>query len=282
MAREVVDVKERDVRMPIRRSTRIEQAELEAEEEWDETTTPRLGRRESEPHSHQVSYLFDVLSTNFPNDRTLWDLHHYFWLDGEEIDLQFDISYFRNFQIPYTLSSYRASEHGNRVPTMVVNVLSRSTFYKDIGITVDRCYRLGIPVYVVFNPYLVHIRDYRAPFLRVYYRAESDRNFYSIKELRTVSFREDGTVDPARVIDVGSIIPFKLGIQQFPQKHQQDLPQYRLVLFNPTTLEVLKTTAEQERQRAEQERQRAEEALKKLKELEEKLKKIEAERGDID
>ncbi|MHA1765802.1 MAG: hypothetical protein ACTSVK_06020, partial [Promethearchaeota archaeon] len=39
---------------------------------------PRLGRRESEPHSAEVSYLYDVLRTNFPDDRVMWDLHHYF------------------------------------------------------------------------------------------------------------------------------------------------------------------------------------------------------------
>ena len=31
---------------------------------------PRLGRRESEPHSLNVSYIHDVLSVNFPQDRT--------------------------------------------------------------------------------------------------------------------------------------------------------------------------------------------------------------------
>ena len=272
--------------MVLKRSTRIEQIDPHYVE-WDETTTPRLGRRESEPHSHQVSYLFDVLTTNFPEDRTLWDLHHYFMLDGEEVDIQFDVSYFRGYQIPYTLSSYRASEHGNRVPTMAVNVLSRSTFYKDIGVTVDRCYRLGIPVYVVFNPYLDHIRDYKAPFMRVYYRAESEMSstgFYSVKELRMVSFKEDGTLDPAKIIDVGSILPFRLAIQQIPMKHQGDRPQYRLVLVHPENLELFKTQAEQERQRAEQERQRAEQerqraeqAMQKVKELEDELKRLKGE-----
>ncbi len=278
MASETVQTKE-DEAVDLatrRRSTRIEEKDPYYVE-WDESTTPRLGRRESEPHSSQISYLYDVLSTNFPKDRTLWDLHHYFMLDGEEIDIQFDISYFRGYKIPYTLSSYRASEHGNRVPTMALNVLSRSTFYKDLGITVDRCYRLGIPVYVIFNPYLVHIRDYRAPFLRVYYRAETETKssattFYSIKELRSASFTKEGALDPEKIIDVGgSVLPFRFAIQELEQKHQGNLPQYRLVLVHPTKLEIFKT-------RAEQERQRAEEALKRVKELEEMIQKLQREK----
>ncbi len=50
-------------------------------------TKPRLGRRESEPHAAEVSYLYEVLSSNFPADRTMWDLLHYFQLEGEELDL---------------------------------------------------------------------------------------------------------------------------------------------------------------------------------------------------
>src|SRR5271157_3610046 len=39
---------------------------------------PRIGRRESEPHSAEVSYLHDVLEANFEGSRVFWDLHHYF------------------------------------------------------------------------------------------------------------------------------------------------------------------------------------------------------------
>ena len=55
---------------------------------------PRIGRRESEPHSFEVSNLHDILTSNFPEHHALWDLHHYFKLEGEEIDIQFDISFF--------------------------------------------------------------------------------------------------------------------------------------------------------------------------------------------
>ncbi len=98
---------------------------------------PRLGRRESEPHAAEVSYLYDVLSTNFPDDRATWDLHHYFTFEGEEIDIQFDISFFRGFKVPYPISSYRASEYQNRVPTLAINVLSKSTWRVDLSVTLD-------------------------------------------------------------------------------------------------------------------------------------------------
>ncbi|RMG22040.1 MAG: hypothetical protein D6732_26325 [Methanobacteriota archaeon] len=81
---------------------------------------PRLGRRECEPHSDEINYLYDVLSTNYPEDRTLWDLHHYFLIEGEKIDIQFDISYFKGMQIPYRISSYDAQKFNHRVPTMAI------------------------------------------------------------------------------------------------------------------------------------------------------------------
>ncbi len=86
------------------RSTRHEKAAIELAKQQP-GPTPRLGRRDSEPHSSEISYLHDVLTTNFPNDRTIWDFHHYFIVDDEKIDLQFDISYFRGLQIDTELPS---------------------------------------------------------------------------------------------------------------------------------------------------------------------------------
>ncbi len=100
-------------------------------------TTPRLGRRESEPHSVEISYLYDVIRTNFQEVRTVWDLHHYFKKGGLDIDIQFDISYFRDLKIPYTLSSYHADEFDNRGPNMAVNILSKSTWRSDLLEKVD-------------------------------------------------------------------------------------------------------------------------------------------------
>jgi len=63
-----------------------------------EVEPPRLGRRESEPHSEEVCYMRNVLKDNYPDHRVLWDLHHYFYHDGEEIDIVFDISFFLEFK----------------------------------------------------------------------------------------------------------------------------------------------------------------------------------------
>ena len=76
----------------------------DAEPDTFDPNVPRLGRRESEPHSAEVTYLHDVLTTNFPEHRTMWDLHHYFKKEGAEFDIQFDISFFKNLIILYTLT----------------------------------------------------------------------------------------------------------------------------------------------------------------------------------
>ena len=121
-------------------------------EEFD-NSKPRLGRRESEPHSDEINYLYDVLTTNFPDDRAMWDLHHYFTVDDLKIDLQFDVSYFKDMHIPERLSSYKAEKYNGRVPNMAINVLSKSTWKTDIGENLDYCRRLQIPLYIVFTTY---------------------------------------------------------------------------------------------------------------------------------
>ncbi len=100
---------------------------------------PRLGRRESEPHSHEITYLYDALTHNYPNYRIIWDLHHYFSFQGERLDIQFDISFFMDLDIPitYDLSSYNAEKYGNKVPTLAINILSNSTYGKDLRETMN-------------------------------------------------------------------------------------------------------------------------------------------------
>ncbi len=93
----------------------------------------RLGRRESEPHSYEVGYMHDVLKTNFPQHRCLLDLHHYFVLEGEKVNIQFDISLFLNFELPEAMPSYKAQKYGNRLPDLAINVLSKSTWKNDLS-----------------------------------------------------------------------------------------------------------------------------------------------------
>ncbi len=266
------------------------------EEQWDERT-PRLGRRESEPHSHEITYLYDVLSTNFPNDRAMWGLHHYFHVKGIDIDIQFDVSYFRDFQLPQRLSSYDASKHGGRVPTMAVNILSKSTYNQDIGLNVDRCRLIGIPVYIVFNPYLPRPRELKAPLLRVYYfPQDEDCGSYHVKELRTWCIEEADVnsalmkgepikieVDPTKIIDVRpDLLPFKFGIMKTDLIYDEDLPEYRIILIDRDSSELLLTKEEKERQRAERERQRADNAERRVKELEMMLERMKGSTNDSD
>ncbi len=178
-------------------------------------------------------------------------------LDGEEIDFCFDISFFKGLRIDHTLSSYRAGEHGGRVPDLVINVLSKSTWVRDVGEIVDTCRAIGIPVYVIFSPYDVASRVYKPPFLRVYLM--DDEGNYGIHELREITLKDgEGTVNWNHVIDCKGRLPFAFGLMELREKHAKDLPLYRLVLLDVGARKVLPTVLEQEKARAEQEKARAE------------------------
>ena len=254
---------------------------------------PRIGRRESEPHSAEVSYLFDVLQTNFPNDRVIWDLHHYFMHEGRNIDLQFDISYFKNFKIDYSLSSYKASKFNNRIPDMAINILSKSTWRADVGEHVDYCRMLKIPKYILFCPYHVAKNAYKPPFLRVYTLQENGD--YHIQELRKVSYEEGNKIDTKIKISFNSTIPFDIGLIKRKKMHEGDVPLYRMVLLNQkngklyqTKMEIEKMRADEEKKRADEEKKRADEEKKRANEekkradeLESHLKKYKEKFGDI-
>ena len=214
----------------------------DAEPDTFDPNEPRLGRRESEPHSAEVSYLHDVLTTNFPDDRTIWDLHHYFKKDGMDIDLQFDISYFKGLKIPYTLSSYKADEFDNRIPTMAINILSKSTWRSDLAEKLDFCRILKIPLYIVYSTYHVAINIYKPPFLRAY--VLQSNNEYKMYELRRTISRTPEGFDLNTIIDVSEVVPFRLGLQENEQKHQGEQSLYRLVLVDPNTDQFFLTEIE--------------------------------------
>jgi len=246
-------------RSPPFKSTRIESAEPDT---FDQSQ-PRIGRRESEPHSIEVSYLHDVLSSNFPQHHALLDLHHYFQLGGDEVDVQFDISFFLNFSIPYTLSSYRATDYQNRVPALAINILSKNTWRADLSENLDLCRALKIPVYLVFAPFNVASKYYQPPFVRAYQIQEDGS--YTIVELRNSCTSKISTILEENLIDFHGILPFRIGIEELESKHEKNLSRYRLILVQQdspnrlyTKYEQEKQCAEQEKQRAEQEKQRAE------------------------
>nr|MDO8087749.1 Uma2 family endonuclease [Candidatus Sigynarchaeum springense] len=217
---------------------------------------PRLGRRESEPHSAEVTYLYDVLRSNFPQDRVTWDLHHYFIVEGEEIDVVFDVSLFKGMSLPVQLSSYRAAEFGGRVPDLAINVMSKSTWRSDVGEHVDLCHMLKIPVYVIYAPFHVASRPYKPPFLRAY--VADERGEYQARELRDVALKSGKEVNWDATIDCGGHLPFKLGLQELEgAKHEKGWQLYRLVIINPRERTIFRSKLEMEHARADQEKARA-------------------------
>ncbi|MBD3212908.1 MAG: hypothetical protein GF311_09900 [Candidatus Lokiarchaeota archaeon] len=214
----------------------------DAEPDTYEPNIPRLGRRENEPHSAEITYLYDVLTTNFPDDRTMWDLHHYFKKNGINIDIQFDISYFKGLNIPYDLPSYQAKDFDNRVPTMGINILSPSTWRSDLAEKLDYCRLVEIPLYLVFNSYHVATNIYKPPFARAYLL--QDNGDYKIKELRKVSINSSGEFVSDALIDVSDIVPFRIGLKKRERKFKKDEPLYRLVLAKPDKNELFLTENE--------------------------------------
>ncbi len=247
----------------------------DAEPDTFDSSIPRLGRRESEPHSAEISYLYDVLTTNFPEDRTIWDLHHYFKKQGMEIDIQFDISFFRGLQIPYTLSSYHADQFNERVPNMAINILSKSTWRSDIAEKVDFCRLLAIPLYVVFPSYQVAIDYYNPPFLRAYI-LQLDGT-YKTYEVRKVALKPEGKMDLDALIDVSNIVPFRLGLLERDQKHQDDESLYRLGLFEPEKNQLLLTVKEKKDLIINEQNQKISEQNQKISEQSQKINDLEAE-----
>ncbi|MHA1820086.1 MAG: hypothetical protein ACTSU2_08410 [Promethearchaeota archaeon] len=255
---------------------------------------PRLGRRENEPQSIEITRICDILKTNFKDDRTMCDLHYYFEKDGEEYDIQFDISYFKRLKIDYTLSFYDAKQYKNLVPTMVINILSKNMYMMDFSVNRDTCQFLQIPIYIVFSAFDFGIKIYSPPFLRAYILKEDGD--YNEKTLREEAYDEEGNLREDKLIDLRPHLPFKIGLIKTERKHQNGTYNYDLLLLNAETLEIYKTSLEIYKTRLEQEREKrleaeseaqkakseaekeramrikAEEEIKKLKEALSKLK----------
>ncbi|MHA1268246.1 MAG: hypothetical protein ACTSPY_00545 [Candidatus Helarchaeota archaeon] len=228
-----------------------------------EIEPPRLGRRESEPHSLGIMDIYSVLTTNFPSDRALMDLHHYFYINGQRIDIQFDVSYFKGMKLKYTLSSYDAAKFNNRIPDMAINILSKSTYLKDLGYTMDMCESLKIPIYVLFSSHDFSISYYKPPFLRVFILNED--GIYKRITIKGQLLGENGEIIKANIIDTSSKVPFNISIMRLPLVHEGGTNVYKLVFLNPNTLEIYKTPSElaleqieREKERAEREKERAE------------------------
>ena len=236
----------------------------------------RLGRRESEPHSAEVSYLFDVFSYNFPKHRTIWDLHHYFDIGGKRLDVQFDISFFLDFSLPEDLPSYTAADFNNRIPDLVINVLSKSTWEKDLSKIQEVCRKLQIPIYILFFAYPIVPTLFSTPFLRVY-TLEGD-GLYSMHELNLFMYDQDQLVESSAKVLLDKIFPFDIALQKLSRTYLGQKVRSRLIIVKKNNEdrflvkhEVEKQRADEQTKRADKQTKRADEAELKMKEKDEKL-----------
>ncbi len=237
------------------RSTRHAADDIKTPLQLPLRSPPRLGRRESEPHSASISYLHDVLKTNFPQHRVMWDLHHYFHHPDEIIDLQFDISLFLNFQIAEQLPSYDAAKYQGRVPDVVINILSKSTWKNDLLEHVTTCELLGIPFYIVFFAYEVSSRFYKLPFLRVYQLQESGK--YTQTDLTQIMYEKGQATNKNAFIPTSSHLPFDIALELLDEKYLEGKEIYQIVLLEAETQKRFLEAKDQEKSRADQEKTRA-------------------------
>ena len=254
------------------RSTRIENAS----QDIFDPNKPRLGRRESEPHSMEVTYLYDVLTTNFPGGRALWDLHHYFIpskgaLEGTRMDLQLDVSFFKDLSIPFALPSYDATMHEGKVPDICINVLSKSTWGSDLSDHVDACRDLSIPLYVVFSPYNIASKRYAPPFLRAYILQEDGT--YKQEELHSITVEEGGSIDGTNIINISDRVPFRLGLMRLKKQFLGGTPLFRLILLDPLKMQILPTRREKELIQAKKALEEKDKALEEKEKIIADLKK---------
>jgi hypothetical protein len=190
--------------------------------------------------------------------------------EEEEIDIQFDISFFLNFHIPYRLSSYRATEFDNRIPQMAINVLSKSTWKSDLSENLECVRAMKIPIYLVFAPFHVASRFYAPPFVRVYLLQQDGT--YIEKDLHQVSNISNGKIESNSIIDLEGRVPFHIGLVRLDKMHEKDKELYRLVLVDPKQLTIYPTKTEkaellayEEKQRADAEKQKSDKYFELLK-----------------
>ena len=233
---------------------------------------PRLGRRESEPHSSEVNYLWKVLQRNFPNDRVMRDTPHLFLLGNKEITLLPDISFFENLIIPEKIGSYDAIEYNNRKPILVINILTRRTWRKDFADNLEKCRRLKIPIYIVFFAYPIENGIYPYPFLRIYH-LESDGEYKSM-ELTDPTFDGDELVNPEAILDCGEILPFRIGLMRLKEVFQTGEALYRMVLVKKDTVELFQTETEEMKKKWRESEERANAERKRADRLEAELKRL--------
>ncbi|MHA1819212.1 MAG: hypothetical protein ACTSU2_04755 [Promethearchaeota archaeon] len=233
---------------------------------------PRLGRRETEPHSEEVSYLHDVLSVNFPNCRTISDLHHYFILNNIKIDILYDISFFIDWEFnDGALDSYDAAQFGNRIPDLVVNILSKSTYMNDLTNIKEFSLRLGIPYYIIFAPFNISAPAFNPPFLRVYELNRNNAKYNEITLNHVAIIEGEDKINEKYIVNPGDGLPFNVGLMERKRRLYDGSKLYRMVVLDKSKENRLLVRWGREKDRASKEKERANNLEKLLEKYKEKF-----------
>ena len=248
---------------------------------------PRLGRRDSLPHTNQIEYIGSVLKANFPNDTVLTDLWHYFQVGNYIEKFVPDIAFYKDFKLDNLIKSYKSIEHNNKIPLVVINMMSHSTWKNDVSEIVQKCLRVGIAFYIIYTMYSIDVEENNPPFLRIYEYNE-ERGEYDITEIREYAkYEEKEEIDESKIYS-NERLPFRVGLEKTLGKSDGERVSRLLIidkkelkkLLSMEEIEIKKAKeaeykAEEERKKVEEERKKAEEERKKREEAENQIKKME-------
>jgi len=206
---------------------------------------PRLGRRESQHHGLELMYIYNIISTNFPNLLALNDLNHYFLINEKKVNIQFDISIFKDFSLSGRIRSYDAEKFGNKIPIMAINILSKSTWRKDFSDNLEKCRLIKIPYYVVLFIQPIDSIDaeiYHYPSIRLY-RLNSS-GYYDYKVLSEILYDENNIVNEEAILDCSDLLPFRIGLQKIKERDIEGKSLYRIIFIKKESLEMYLTDSE--------------------------------------
>jgi hypothetical protein len=218
---------------------------------------PRIRRREGEPYSLEINYLWDVLHTNFPNHRVLLDLPHCFRQGTKRIDIQLDLSFFLNLSIPEKINSFDSSDFDYRIPELAINILTKATWRVDLVDNFEKCRKIKIPYYVVFFAYPIKNEIYPYPLLRLYKMNNDGR--YTTQDLTDLAIDNDVIVSQTAFLDCEPL-PFRIGLAKIPETFIGGKPLYRMILLKKNIFEVYNTKAELAESKAKEAESKAKEA----------------------
>jgi len=234
---------------------------------------PRLGRRDSMPHTNHIEYIRSVLKKNFPNDTTISDLWHYFQVEMQEEKFIPDIAFYETFKLDRDLKSYKSIEHGNKIPLLIINMMSQSTWKNDVSEIVKKCLKVKIPFYIVYTMYSIKVDEYEPPFLRIYEYKE-EKNDYEIIEIRRYAKYEESEMIEEKNLYYNEKLPFRVGLEKILNIIEGER-ESRILIVDKKELKKLlseKECVEYEKKKIEDEKKKIEDENIVLRKLIEKYK----------